>query len=67
MQQAVTLRMLRLDAQGRFTELPMRDASDTLCSPDAPAQCNLNRQDWAALLKLKSPQSPSLIATSDEP
>ena len=66
-QQAVTLRMLRLDAQGRFTELPMRDASDTLCSPDAPAQCNLNRQDWAALLKLKSPQSPSLIATSDEP
>ena len=51
-QQAVTLRMLRLDARGRFADLPLRDASDTPCSPDAPAQCNLNRQDWVALLKL---------------
>ena len=53
-QQAVTLRMLRLDAQGRFANLPMRDASNAPCSPDAPMQCNLNRQDWVALLKLKS-------------
>ena len=52
-QQTVTLRMLRLDAQGRFADLPMRSASDPPCSPDAPAQCNLNRQDWVALLKLK--------------
>ena len=53
-QQAVTLRMLRLDAQGRLSDLPMRGSSDTSCSPDAPMQCNLNRQDWVALLKLKS-------------
>ena len=52
-QQAVTLRMLRLDAQGRFADLPLRSASDPPCSPDAPAQCNLNRQDWVALLKLQ--------------
>ena len=51
-QQAVTLRMLRLDAQGRLADLPQRGASDRRCSPDAPAQCNLNRQDWVALLKL---------------
>lgn len=52
-QQTVTLRMLRLDAQGRFADLPLRSASDPSCSPDAPTQCNLNRQDWVALLKLK--------------
>lgn len=51
-QQAVTLRMLRLDAQGRFADLPQRSGLDPICSPDAPAQCNLNRQDWVALLKL---------------
>ena len=52
-QQAVTLRMLRLDAQGRFTDLPSRDAGDPPCSPDARLRCNLNRQDWVALLKLQ--------------
>ena len=64
MQQAVTLRMLRLDAQGRFAELPMREAGDPPCSPDAPAQCNLNRQDWAALLKLAVDTQETLLAAS---
>ena len=64
-QQAVTLRMLRLDGQGRFADLPLRDASDAPCSPDAPAQCNLNRQDWAALLKLQVERpSGSLLAAN---
>ena len=63
-QQAVTLRMLRLDAQGRFAELPMREAGDPPCSPDAPAQCNLNRQDWAALLKLAVDTQETLLAAS---
>jgi hypothetical protein len=62
-QQAVTLRMLRLDAQGRFADLPHRGASDPRCSPDTPTQCNLNRQDWVALLKL-SPPSESLTASN---
>ena len=63
-QQAVTLRMLRLDAQGRFADLPQRGASDPPCSPDAPSQCNLNRQDWVALLKLGQPPSVSLTASN---
>lgn len=63
-QQAVTLRMLRLDAQGRFADLPRRETSDPRCSPDAPAQCNLNRQDWVALLKLSPPPSGSLTASN---
>ena len=66
-QQAVTLRMLRLDAQGRLSDLPLRGAGEAACSPDAPASCNLNRQDWAALLKLQPAMTPapaSLLAAN---
>src|SRR5690606_12482839 len=63
-QQAVTLRMLRLDEHGRFADLPLRDAADPPCSPDAPAQCNLNRQDWAALLKLNVDTPPAMLAAN---
>lgn len=52
-QQAVTMRVLNLNATGRFWSLPMRSQGDVPCSPDAPAACNFNRQDWAVLLKLK--------------
>lgn len=52
-QQAVTMRVLSLNATGRFWNLPMRSQGDVACSPDAPAACNFNRQDWAVLLKLK--------------
>ena len=61
-QQTVALRMLRLDAQGRFADLPTRAAGDAPCSPDVPAHCNLNRQDWAALLKLTADTPASLLA-----
>ncbi len=61
-QQTVALRMLRLDAQSRFADLPMRTLGDAPCSPDVPAHCNLNRQDWAALLKLTVGTSASLLA-----
>jgi hypothetical protein len=61
-QQTVALRMLRLDAQGRFADLPMRGTGDAPCSPDVPAHCNLNRQDWAALLKLTADVPASLLA-----
>ncbi|NCT71442.1 MAG: DUF2272 domain-containing protein [Xanthomonadaceae bacterium] len=63
-QQTVALRMLRLDAQGRFADLPTRSAGDAPCSPDVPAHCNLNRQDWAALLKLVADRPASLLATN---
>lgn len=52
-QQAVTMRVLPLDAQGRFSTLPMRSAQDSVCTPDDEASCNFNRQDWAVLLALK--------------
>ena len=67
------MRKLMLDRTG-LLELPKANAAqapsspvEQRCSPGQEEECNLNRQDWAALLKLKSPQSPSLIATSDEP
>jgi len=64
-QQVVALRMLRLDAQGRFADLPLRSAaSGATCSADAPEQCNLNRQDWAALLKLKTGAAGALVAAN---
>ena len=62
MQQTVALRMLRLDETGRFADLPTRSGSDAPCSPDVPAHCNLNRQDWAALLKLTADVPASLLA-----
>ena len=65
-QQSVALRMLRLDAQGRFADLPTRVAGDAPCSPDAPVHCNLNRQDWVALLKLRAGDTRTLLATTSE-
>lgn len=49
----VTMRMLPLTAGGHFEDLPLRQAADPDCSPDAPSACNANRQDWAALLQLR--------------
>jgi hypothetical protein len=61
-QQAVTLRMLRLDGNGRFAALPMRSLADPECTPDAPGNCNANRQDWAVLLKLKPAAELAMLA-----
>lgn len=52
-QQAVTMRVLNLNATGHFWGLPRRGEGDVQCSPDTPAACDANRQDWAVLLKLK--------------
>ena len=49
----VTMRMLPLTAGGYFANLPTRLEGDAACSPDAPAACSANRQDWAALLQLR--------------
>lgn len=51
--QAVTLRLLPLNAAGRFWGLPQRGSDDPACSPDTPAYCDFNRQDWAVLLQLR--------------
>lgn len=66
-QQTVTLRMLKLDANGYFSGLPMREANDAECSPDLPAFCNANRQDWAVMLKLKPAAELALLAPPPGP
>ncbi len=54
-QQSVTMRMLPLNRNGEFWGgLPLRIGDGTLCAPDNEAACNMNRQDWAAILRLKS-------------
>ena len=52
-QQAVTMRVLNLNAGGRFWGLQRRVEGEVACSPDTQAACDFNRQDWAVLLKLK--------------
>ena len=54
-QQGVTMRLLNVNRNGRFWGLPQRTSADPACSPDSETSCNFNRQDWAALLKLKAP------------
>lgn len=54
--QAVTMRVLNLNAAGHFWGLPRRGDGDVECSPDTASACDANRQDWAALLKLKPMQ-----------
>lgn len=50
--QGVTMRVLPLNATGRFWNLPRAGAGDPECSPALPTACNLHRRDWVALLKL---------------
>lgn len=49
----VTMRLLPLTPGGQFEDLPARLAGDPACTPDLPAACSANRQDWAALLQLR--------------
>ena len=52
-QQAVTMRIFNLNAQGQLWGLPRRSDGDVECSPETLVACSFNRQDWAAVLKLK--------------
>lgn len=65
-QQGVTMRLLPLNRNGEFWSLPQRIDGGAPCSPDNAEACNFNRQDWAVLLKLKTPallaQLPAAIA-----
>jgi hypothetical protein len=56
-QQGVTMRLLPLNRKGEFWGLPQRTDGESLCAPDNESACNFNRQDWAVLLKLKSPEA----------
>jgi hypothetical protein len=49
--QGVTLRMLTLNRNGMLWALPR--GNNAGCAPVNEAACNFNRQNWAALLKLR--------------
>jgi len=53
--QGVTLRTIGINRQGLPWNLPRGAGRATACWPANPQGCSFNRQDWAALLKLKSP------------
>jgi hypothetical protein len=59
----VTMRMLPINRAGRLWNLPRRTGAEMPCHPDRPADCNLNRQDWAALLKLDPALRPTAPAS----
>lgn len=60
-QQAVTLRVLDINAAGQAWPLPQRGQDSIACSPDQAAACNFNRQDWAVVLKLKPQEALARI------
>lgn len=66
-QQAVTMRLFNLNAQGQLWGVPRRGDGDVECSPETQAACNFNRQDWAAVLKLKSQEELAKIGPVEPP
>lgn len=65
--QGVTMRMLPINRAGRLWNLPRRTGAEVPCDPDRPTGCNLNRQDWVALLKLDrtlTPVAPASIPSA---
>lgn len=66
-QQAVMLRILHLNTQGKLWDLPMRAEGDPACTPETQDVCNFNRQDWAAVLKLKPQDALAKLGTVAPP
>lgn len=65
--QAVSMRVLNLNANGQWWGLPVRTDGDVQCSPDTVAACNFHRQDWAVLLKLKPQEELARIGPVTPP
>lgn len=63
----VTLRMLPLDANGRFSALSRRTPEDPPCTPDQQGSCGFNRQDWAVLLQLRPASELAMLAPPSPP
>jgi hypothetical protein len=66
-QQGVAMRLLPLNRNGEFWSLPQRIDGGAPCSPDNAEACNFNRQDWAVLLKLKSPAALAQLPAAIPP
>ncbi|HEV8695804.1 MAG TPA: DUF2272 domain-containing protein [Lysobacter sp.] len=56
--QGVTMRVLPLNRNGMIWGLPHRTDLVADCRPGNETACSFNRQDWVALLKLKSLPTP---------
>lgn len=65
--QAVTLRMIPIDRAGLPSALPRGAGRATGCWPGNPAACSFNRQDWAALLKLRPEHELAQLAPPARP
>lgn len=66
-QQTVAMRLLPLNRNGEFWNLPTRFEGDAPCSPDNESACNLNRQDWAVLLQLKPAEELARLPVAMSP
>ncbi|ALN91847.1 DUF2272 domain-containing protein [Lysobacter gummosus] len=52
-QQGATMRLMAVNRNNQFWPLPLRSETQVECSPDTVAACDMNKLDWAVLLKLK--------------
>lgn len=66
-QQAVTMRIFNLNAQGQLWGVPRRSDGDVECSPETLVACSFNRQDWAAVLKLRPQEELAKLGPVDPP
>lgn len=61
-QQGATMRLMAVNRNGQFWPLPLRSETQVECSPDTATACDMNKLDWAALLKLKPDASLATLA-----
>jgi len=61
-QQGATMRIMAVNRNGEFWPLPRRSETQVECSPDTASACDMNKLDWAALLKLKPEASLAQLA-----
>lgn len=57
--QGVTMRVLPLNRRGRLWGVQQQSGVTPACSPGNAAACSFNRQDWVALLRLRTPGAAS--------
>lgn len=61
-QQGATMRLMAVNRNGQFWPLPLRSETQVECSPDTASACDMNKLDWAVLLKLKSESALAQLA-----
>lgn len=61
-QQGATMRLMTVNRNNQFWPLPLRSETQVECSPDTASACDMNKLDWAVLLKLKPEASLAQLA-----